>query len=301
MNIEPIPDIKNFPQIYDAFQNKKLVTFVGAGISSLWGCDRWEDLSNQIIDDFFEEDVFDYRTAELLKETFSKNPRKLLTITKNKNSALYKKKIRERLVVNQSKKNKLPNLFDNLRRMGNIFVTTNIDECFTEKFRLEEILWGNKIDDSKIEENRLFQLHGNFQSEDSWIMTLDEYIRHYRSPNIKRFLEKIFGGDYYIIFLGYGINELEIIDYTISKFDENRKSRISRNFFVLQPYFRSDQSMYELEQLYFDDIKTHIIPYAIDSFGYKQIDEIIREWMTFVNNEQKNPFMDDLKFIEENL
>jgi len=66
MNIESIPPIKNFPQIYDAFKNKKLVVFVGAGISSLWGCARWEDLSNQIIDDLFEEDKFDYRTAELL-------------------------------------------------------------------------------------------------------------------------------------------------------------------------------------------------------------------------------------------
>ena len=89
MSIEEIPDPKNYSEIYTAFKNDKLVVFVGAGISHLWGCERWENLSKKLIDEFHEKEEFNYRTCEILKDKFQNNPRKLLTIAQQKNQELY--------------------------------------------------------------------------------------------------------------------------------------------------------------------------------------------------------------------
>ncbi len=46
MSIELVPDIINkYPHIYGAHKNEKLIIFVGAGMSALWGCKRWKDMA----------------------------------------------------------------------------------------------------------------------------------------------------------------------------------------------------------------------------------------------------------------
>jgi len=38
------PNWKDFPVIVDAYKKEKLVIFVGAGVSAIWGCSRWKDV-----------------------------------------------------------------------------------------------------------------------------------------------------------------------------------------------------------------------------------------------------------------
>ena len=43
MSIELIPTLKTYPQIEQAYKNEKLIIFVGAGLSKIWGCKSWSE------------------------------------------------------------------------------------------------------------------------------------------------------------------------------------------------------------------------------------------------------------------
>ena len=66
MSIELVPDLRKFPHIYGAHKNEKLVIFVGAGMSALWGCKRWKDMANALIGSCYERGIIDYWARETL-------------------------------------------------------------------------------------------------------------------------------------------------------------------------------------------------------------------------------------------
>jgi len=49
MAIDKIPDLKKYQKIISAHKNNKLIFFIGAGVSSLWGCKRWQEMAVSLI------------------------------------------------------------------------------------------------------------------------------------------------------------------------------------------------------------------------------------------------------------
>lgn len=282
MNIDPIPDIKQLPDLYGAHKEGKLLIFIGAGLSALWGCPRWKDVAIALLGDCHKYGDIDYWTREILAVKYSSSPRKLITIAKSMLGDKYLYSLQNALKVSEERRSKFPKLFENLGALNATFLTTNIDGYFSGLFRQENIHSDpGRFSVSNLKPGHLFHLHGVVHAPTTLVLTIDEYILRYQHDGMRGFLEHTFFEDTYrLLFIGYGVDEMEIIDYMIEKYSKGPKTltRFINRFYILLPFFRTEESLLEHELSYFRQINMNVIPYAIDSIGYDQLYFIIEKW-----------------------
>ena len=151
----------------------------------------------------------------------------------------------------------MPNLFKNLFELNAIYVTTNIDKHFSDLFEKACIHFDpNKYASSILKPKNIIHLHGVIDNEDSLVLTIDEYVGRYRDNNRhKELLERIFVGDdqYCVLFVGYGADEMEIIDYMIEKYGSKLQRFINR-LYILLPFFQNEEQLLRYEKMYFSKL-----------------------------------------------
>lgn len=303
MSIELVPDLKKLPHIYGAHKDEKLVVFVGAGISALWGCKRWKDMAIALIDSCYERDGIDHWARETLLTKYSSSPRKLITIAKNILNDNYLEALKKTLQPIQERKAKLPDLFNNLFSLQASYITTNIDDHFSILFDKDKV----HFEPSKftLKPKNIVHLHGIIHNPESLVMTIDEYISRYQNDGLRNFLETAFFDEgYCFLFIGYGVDEMEIIDFMIQKYSSGVKSLRSflHRFYILLPFYHNEEPLLKYEQSYFDQIHMSVIPYAINARGYDQIDGVLSSWRkTFSEHGKGDEFYGFNQIIEKNL
>lgn len=314
--IPPIPDIKAFPHILKAHKKGKLVIFVGAGLSAIWGCNRWKDMAVSLVNSCFSNDDIDYWVREQLLIKHGSSPRKLITIVKSileDKPEKYTAYLKDSLRHSEEKKSKFPNLFNNLILLNSILITTNVDTLLSEEVKKihgqtnvhlkeEDFLTTN------LKPNHLFHLHGTIEDSNSLVLSIKEYISRYKNETYQNFLKEIFFKDkeYVLMFIGYGIDEMEIIDFMIEKHsDENGQKPSSyydliNRFYVFLPFFENEMRLLDHERKYFDLLQMTVIPYSIDKMGYNQLNEIISVWRKgLTESYSDNDFYKFTKLIED--
>lgn len=302
MSIDLIPDLIKLPHICGAHKEERLIIFVGAGISSLWGCKRWKDMAVGLINSCYEKGKIDFWTRETLLSKYSGAPRKLITIAKSILNDDYLDNLKKTLQITRERKEKLPNLFNNLFSLGAIYITTNIDTHFSNLF--DKGCIHHDPSAFKLKPKNICHLHGIISEPDNLVMTVDEYLLRYKNKNFKNFLEATFLNESYChLFIGYSVDEMEIVDFMIQKYSKGDESKKFLNrFYILLPFFRNEEPFLKYEQLYFDQIKMTVIPYAIDNRGYEQLDNIFAKWRTAFEEQGKgDAFYKFNKIIEDNL
>lgn len=302
MTIDLIPDLKKYPHIYGAHKDGNLIIFIGAGLSALWGCKRWKDMAIALIDKCYEQGDIDYWEREMLVAKYATAPRKLITIAKNILKTNYEKALRETLELNKIKKAKLPNLMNNLFSFEAMYITTNIDNHFSSLFDENNI--HSELNKFVLKPQNIVHIHGIIDKPNSLVMTVDEYITRYKNDYFRDFLETTFFNEKYcFLFIGYGVEEMEIIDFIIQKYSEEPKTYrdFIHRFYVLLPFYQQEEQLYQYEQLYFDKIKMNVIPYSINSKGYDQLNEILESWREIFKDHDKDDFYKNIQIIDRNL
>lgn len=304
MNIYPVPPLDKHPHIYDAFIEKKAVVFLGAGVSAIWGCKRWHEMAASLIESCYEKGLIDFWTKSNLLNKFKQNPRKIMTIAKQILGSDYFPTLKLQLAISNRKKEKFPNFFKNLYALDAIFMSTNVDSVFSGLFKRTDVIFRtNDFGIDKLTTGRLFQVHGSLEDESSLVMTINEYVQRYRDSKMKALLAQIFlKGDYVILFMGYGMDEMEIIDYVIEKYSDEAK-KITNKYYILLPVFSNEEEMLKHENTYFQQINMSIIPYAIDEKGYDQLDEVVSKWsqeLGMAREKKRDDFYKFIDLIEEN-
>ena len=99
MAIEFVPDLAKYPQFCGACKQGKLIVFVGAGVSALWGCKRWKDMAVTLINSCYERGSIDYWERETLENKYSSSPRRLITIAKNILGKYYVRELQKTIEV----------------------------------------------------------------------------------------------------------------------------------------------------------------------------------------------------------
>ncbi len=302
MSIELVPDLKKYPHIYNAHKDNKLILFVGAGVSALWGVKRWQDMAETLIENCFDDGLITYWNRKILLEKYGHNPRKLITIAKAILGDNYFSKL-SKIVVPSAKKDKYPQLFSNLSSINAIFVTTNIDTLLSDNFSKDSVHVGSsEFVSEKIQPKNCFHLHGSIKDNNPLVMTIEEYVLRYKDPKVKDFLEYIFlQNEFVVVFMGYGMDELEIIDYMLEKYgDEVRRQPVNK-YYILFPIFRNEEELLKHEQTYFNQINMTVIPYAIDDRGHDQLDDLVQTWKKeFTPQDEADEFYKFTKLIEDN-
>ena len=212
------------PEILEAVNNENLVIFVGAGVSRLIGCKGWDQLAQNLVNRCFMIKKEDGSTCINFKEkeTISRygDHKKIITICysilkRNGFESVFFEELEESLKADPELL-RSRNIYDELYGLRGIFVSTNADQHFDEKFNPSQIAYRKEdFDSAAIDRLRLYHIHGSIVDRDSLVFTVPQYIQRYNDPKFKNFLEKILKSKQYVVlFVGYGMNEFELLEET---------------------------------------------------------------------------------------
>ena len=289
-DIKPIPDL--LPEIKESASSKKLAIFVGAGISRFIGCTSWWALAENLTKKCEKEGLINHSEQQML----AKNPdmKKVITICnhllgnddrfmkemkKSLNDYTVDKYISKSLTPNENEEyEKKLQIYKDLFSLNALFVTTNADRHVDLMFNNSNIIYKKENfklptkDERQIEPNKLYKIHGSIVDKDSLVFTVDQYLDRYIDTDFNKFLESLFA-NYYVLFVGYGLSEFELLDYLFKSTKGNQKKH-----FFLKDYFSYEKKLYEFEQMYFQKLGITLIPYEKDQIGFEQLRYILNDW-----------------------
>lgn len=256
------------------FIEKKVIFFLGAGISRIAGCRDWK----AIIVDLLNDDCI---PSQINKDDFinskQKNNLKIEFLKKNYFEA---KKEKEFWGVLRKATTFEPDRFYNdylplirsfkLIDPFPIIVTTNVDTCLEDSGEFNHDLIYYEIDDFKISnlrEKSIFHIHGYRLKFIETLFTKEQYKKIYEDDRFREFISFIFS-NYCIIFIGYSLNDEELLDVLY----EARCESIKMPNYILIP----------TNEVTITDISIYEATYKIKLIEYGPIEEfpeIIKSWI----------------------
>jgi hypothetical protein len=299
-DILPIP---RFPEaLREAAQLRKLIPFVGAGASRIAGCPGWSEFADGALHCFVESGKFSHAQ---LAQVENLNPRIRLAIALalqqkhgveiNFKALLHRQARREHV--------KGRTLYASLSRLATTFVTTNYDEWLDEELAPPSVTVSGLADTSKDpvprprtvyykpdqltaanlnQENAVLHLHGSVLAPSGMILTTPQYVQHYANDRrvseddpenyVLTFLEHLFKNKT-VLFVGYGLEELEILEYIIVK--RKAPQGVQQPHFLLQGFFSHERELMRSLGTYYHECGIELIPYLKDEKGYDQLIEVL--------------------------
>ena len=269
-------------EIKDAAESGMLVVFIGAGISRLVGCPSWDEFANQVLDKLTPQ-YLNYHEKSLIEAIH--DPRKRLSIARsiekrNKDPVDYKD-----LLKGDGSEDSIYKHINNFRCT---FVTTNYDlliEPNMDKLRDENFWRFYKCKDlanDKLDgQGNVIHLHGCVKNPENMVIATKDYLEHYSDKGVQEFLHHLFKNKI-VLFLGYGLEEFEILEYIFKYGDikESVKSTRENRFFMLQGFFSTEKSFYNiLKHYYMDSFYVELIGFKKDKKNHKQQIDILKNWV----------------------
>ncbi len=225
-------------------KNKKLIIFVGSGISKLCGLPLWNELAEKLVDDFFEKNTNENKS---LKRIAEKNPKVCLSLLEASchDTNYLNDKIKEKLIINDENTAQ-KRIVASFKKMKASIVTTNADlllDCcaLSENYVYEYALDELNMQNEAIQEPSVLYLHGRITAGDTLVFTVGKYLKKYQNPIFKMNMEKLFSNKNYVfLFMGTSMNELELLQYMFDT--QNEKfilETFNRNNFVLEDLYKN--------------------------------------------------------------
>ncbi len=294
--IPPIPD-----SLRDAAQRGTLIPFVGAGVSRLAGCPGWAEFADGVLLQLIEAGKF---THGQLDQVRNQPPRVKLSIARSLAEE-------HRVTIDYHKllngKNGLSDpigqrLYTSLSILGNTFVTTNYDQWLDKALdvpplTLEEApadtdhatitprkVWFRKEGFTYANlntPNTVIHLHGSLQEPDGMILTTQDYVQQYANDRFAKnveeenlvltFLDNLFNKGKTVLFVGYGLDELEILEYVILKARHSCGDNEARHY-ILQGFFSHEyELMRGLSRYYLKECGIQLLPFLRDTKDRMQL------------------------------
>lgn len=318
---DEVKEIPNIPQgIRKAASNGKLVVFIGAGVSRIIGCPSWKEFALLQLKDLKERKAINYYEYKNLE---SLEVRKLLSICKKiyKEKNMQPQSMESLLKGKEARINKFK-IYEDLCAFNAVYVTTNYDDymgqaseklkatpvsiskvtssdAYVEKDSLRSNIIHSKEDllISNLTNGSVIHLHGSVKDEGNTIVTIVDYLKHYeRDAKPAVLLEEIFNA-YTVLFVGYGLEEYEILEFMISK---SITAKGEEKHYMLYPIFRKETNLLGFQRKYYADLGMQLIPYPIDENGYEHLAYIIHEWAKQIGPiSRPQGFLERIRLIDE--
>jgi hypothetical protein len=223
-----------------------LIPFIGAGASRLAGCPGWADFADGALRQLVDKGKLTYSQLDQIKHL---NPRVKLSIATSLAEDTKTPIDFEGLLHPTPRARQLngQRLYNSLFALGNIFVTTNYDRWLDERIAapapsaaplaspstpspatpMRSIYDVSKFLPAVLTQAyTVVHLHGSVADAKSMILTTRDYVKRYANDRrtgdadlenrALTFLEHLFG-HYTVLFIGYGLEELEILEYVVLK------------------------------------------------------------------------------------
>ena len=313
--IKTIPDIPE--EILDAIDNNNFVLFIGAGVSKLYGLPLWSELANILLDKCVKDGIIDNLFRYSIKKC-NYSPLRLITIIVVKIdevkgegkgikyicSILNSEKTRRN---NITRINKLSNYLSNFNCP---IITTNADIFLDRTKNFDKKVEYDYLSNEATELlcKGIIHIHGSVNRKEDMIFTAKKYAEsYYPDSEYGERLKRLFSNysDKTILFIGYGMEEFELVRYFIN----NKRTDINR-LFILNGYYANQNNELEFDKLYFNELGIKIIPYSLNEKEYDGLFDILENWnvlierLTIVNSgpyfvvknlANKKPINDGLK------
>ena len=277
----PFPNVPNVPkEIENAALSGELVVFIGAGISRLVKCPSWEGFADKILEQLVPETIDYYELSQLKSIS---DPKKKLSIAR---IFAQDKKIEFNYRTIFAPEVKEPNIYSYLNKLNCAFITTNYDKFLIPqsrkfepeerwRFYLKKDLLREKIDVN----GNVIHLHGCIDDPESMIITTKDYLDHYSNLFIRDFLTYLFESKT-VLFLGYGLEEIEVLEYILRRGNATNKKVIQyTRRFLLQGFFHAEKTLFEmLKRYYLEAFDAEIISFPKDYKYYSQQEDILAKW-----------------------
>jgi len=268
-----------YQNIVSASSEGRLVLFVGAGFSRLFGLPSWNSLAKDV---FEKESGIKPGDIQLIEESTS-DKKMLLTLAFNQLAKHKKEKLFARIlhrylkVEPNSTTKKYYSVIRPLVARCSYVVTTNADLVlekagFSSKcvyWDVKEISKWPKVD---AQQKALIHLHGRVTDGDSLVFTVPSYLDRYgKNKEYADFLTTIFASNVVVLFIGYGLEEYELMNFLVS-----RKDPKALPYYALVPFYSYQKPVQQaMKEFYKTSYGIEQIPFCIDKKGYKQlIDEL---------------------------
>lgn len=301
MALPSIPD-----GLREASQRGLLVPFVGAGVSQLAGCPSWIEFADAALGALIREGKFSYSQLDQIRHL---NPRVKLSfarrLAEDSKVAIDYRNLLHRVARPDHKDG--CRIYRSLFALGTTFVTTNYDEWLDERVPESNVslisssVPANKSPLSPITvvhrvnefipsllsmPNVVVHLHGSVLDPDNMIVTTGDYLRHYandRGPEnaqqenrVLTFLDYLFNNRT-VLFVGYGLNELEILEYIILKAGRRHAPALQEpRHYILQGFFSHEEALLRnLRSYYLNECAVQLIPFRRDDKDYRQLLDVL--------------------------
>jgi SIR2-like domain len=306
-----IPLIPIIPQgLRDAAQRGTLVPFVGAGTSVLGGCPTWGKLADDALAACIKAEKFNHGQHEQIRHL---GPRMKLSIARAIEAEHgleidYAKLIEPE---NYSSNAAGRRVYRSLGKLGKTFVTTNYDswldtEIGDSKVSVEDtttkgdstsaaprtrrrIIDVNEFTPANLgQDSCVFHLHGSVYEPTGMIMTTRDYIKRYandrssddpaRENRTLTFLEFLFQRRT-VLFVGYGLEDLEILEYVVQKAKQQSSSgQPQARHFMLQGFFAHQYELLRSMTQYYAQCDIELLPFRRDQRDWAQLIEVLEEF-----------------------
>ncbi len=279
-----------------------LIPFIGAGLSRLAGCPGWDELAHRALMFFVENGTISHGHMDQLSRL---TPRVKLSLAclfeKETGKAIDFAKL---LCPRDDKKGDWERAHRYLSQLGSIFVTTNYDQLLdalppasaplvsvatNERATLSrvappQVLYdpGQFREASLRTPHTVIHLHGSVLSRRSMVLTPSDYLERYfghrptgpaGENSYLSFLEVLFKVRN-VLFIGYGLEELEILEYVFQKARVRDPSEIRH--YLLQGFFAHEAAlMRSLKAYYRQEFGVGLLPYSREKRDWSQLIEVL--------------------------
>lgn len=279
-----------------------LIPFVGAGASRLAGCPGWVEFADGALMHFVANGKLDHAQAALLSAV---PPRVKLSLARSlADEHKLPLDFQKLLHPTGLKSTDGLRLYTGLSRLGRTFVTTNYDEWLDEQFAPPTPTVSDQVgrsgaltESSRIRhvhykadeltpanlntDNTVLHLHGSVKDADSMVITTRDYVEHYYNDRKTRpenhvltFLDYLFAKKT-VLFVGYGLEELEVLGYVILKSKLTTQPDLAPRHFMLQGYYSHERALMRAMRKYYTEFGIELLPYLLDNKGWSQLLDVV--------------------------
>lgn len=311
--LENIPRYPDIPEnLHIAASQKKLVPFIGAGVSRLRGYPDWEKFADQALRFFVAEGKLNHAQFDQISGL---SPRVKLSFAVNLEERYNLLIDFKKILSLNSEKNQNKDIYRHVLRLfqfSKTFITTNYDEELDGQLppvppQINEenesiskiaqsttlIYQRDDIDVSNLDrKNAVIHIHGSVCDRTSMVLTTSDYLDRYyghqvgglepRENKFLTFLEQLFKSRN-VLFIGYGSDELEILEYVIKKsiaklpitdgqITDDRNNR----HYILQGFFTHQLELAKSMESYFQSLGISLLPFSLDIFGWESLIDVIK-------------------------
>ncbi len=308
--VDEIPLRPHIPaQLRLAASKGNLVPFVGAGLSKLAGCPDWSEFSGGALKVFVDAGIINFSQLNQMR-----------TLAPRTQISLAMTMAREHRINIDFEKLLRPNgarlkdegirAYSSLGKLAGTFVTTNYDDLLDTVSPTADDGLKPQVSSSvpilvrrnvysKVEDftyaalnqgNSVFHIHGTMFDPSEMILTTRDYLTRYANHSIGggtyqenaylAFLETLFKTKS-ILFVGYSLNELELLEYVIHK--ARSTIRLSdapmleeqRHFLLTGFYSHELELKRNLERYYSSECGVQLLPFSRDQKDWSQLVDVL--------------------------